>query len=67
MWYASPARTEKARVETINGKLQVLARELQRDNRLIHERSQAAFAIEEQKRRELQESFQKTAGDISAR
>lgn len=63
----SSARAERARVETINAKLQVLARELQRDNRLVNERSQAAFAAEEQKRRDLQDSFQKTAGDISAR
>ena len=55
------------RVESINAKLQALARELQKDNKLVHERSQAAFAVEEQKRKTLQDSFQKTAGDISAR
>ncbi|KAK9825615.1 hypothetical protein WJX74_010257 [Apatococcus lobatus] len=61
------AKAERGRVETINAKLQALARELQKDNKLVHERSQAAFAAEEQKRRDLQDSFQKTAGDISAR
>lgn len=65
--YASLAKAERARVETINAKLQALARELQKDNKLVHERSQAAFAAEEQKRNDLQDSFQKTAGDISAR
>ncbi|KAK9864589.1 hypothetical protein WJX84_008739 [Apatococcus fuscideae] len=61
------ARSERVRVESINAKLQALARELQKDNKLVHERSQAAFAVEEQKRKTLQDSFQKTAGDISAR
>lgn len=64
---ASSAKSERVRVEAINAKLQALARELQKDNKLVHERSQAAFAAEEQKRKDLQDSFQKTAGDISAR
>eukprot|EP00242_Pyramimonas_sp_CCMP2087_P015161 CAMPEP_0198222026 /NCGR_PEP_ID=MMETSP1445-20131203/86294_1 /TAXON_ID=36898 /ORGANISM="Pyramimonas sp., Strain CCMP2087" /LENGTH=390 /DNA_ID=CAMNT_0043900377 /DNA_START=83 /DNA_END=1255 /DNA_ORIENTATION=- len=61
------AQSELARVNTVKEKLEALCRELQKQNKIIHEESKRAALDDAEKRKELSTRFQSTVTEINDR
>uniref|UniRef100_A0A7S0N6Y8 Alpha-taxilin n=1 Tax=Pyramimonas obovata TaxID=1411642 RepID=A0A7S0N6Y8_9CHLO len=61
------ALAELHRVNTVKEKLEALCRELQKQNKLIHEESKRAAQEDQEKRKELSARFQDTVTEINTR